>query len=73
MALQDWGALGEVIGALANIISLVYVGNQIKHGAQASRAATKQSFPTLSPFLFPRQIPGNAQLSGVRKNCRQAQ
>lgn len=46
MTLQDWGALGELVGGFAIIVSLVYVGLQIKQSAQASRAATRQSFST---------------------------
>ena len=46
MTLQDLGALGELVGGIAIIVSLIYVGLQIKQGAQASRAATIQSFST---------------------------
>jgi len=44
MTLQDWGALGELVGGVAIIVSLIYVGLQIRQGTQASRAATLQSF-----------------------------
>ena len=44
MSLQDWGAKGELIGGLAIIVSLIYVGLQIRQGTNASRAATNQSF-----------------------------
>jgi len=44
MTLQDWGALGEVIGGLAIIVSLIYVGLQVRHGTHATRAATAQAF-----------------------------
>ena len=44
MSLQDWGAIGELIGGVAIIVSLLYVGLQVKQGTDASRAATNQSF-----------------------------
>lgn len=46
MTLSDWGALGELIGGAAIIISLIYVGLQIRHNASATRAATNQAFVT---------------------------
>ncbi|MGI9261069.1 MAG: hypothetical protein ACR2QR_03480 [Woeseiaceae bacterium] len=44
MTLQDWGALGELVGGVAIIVSLLYVGLQIRHSAGATRAATNQAF-----------------------------
>jgi hypothetical protein len=44
MTLQDWGALGELVGGVAIIVSLVYVGLQIKQSTAAARAATSQAF-----------------------------
>jgi hypothetical protein len=35
MTLQDWGALGELVGGVAIIVSLIYVGLQIRQGTQA--------------------------------------
>ena len=44
MTLADLGALGELIGGFAVIVSLIYVGLQIRQSADASRAATAQAF-----------------------------
>ena len=44
MTLQDLGALGELVGGLAIIVSLVYVGLQIRQSTAASRSATAQAF-----------------------------
>ena len=44
MTLQDWGALGELVGGVAIIVSLIYVGLQIRHNASATRGATNQAF-----------------------------
>ena len=41
MTLQDWGAMGELIGGFAVVASLVYVGLQMKAGNLASRVESK--------------------------------
>ncbi len=43
MSLQEWGAKGELIGGVAIIVSLLYVGLQIKHGNRETRANTLQA------------------------------
>ena len=43
MSLQDWSDLAQVIGALAVVISLVYVGFQVKRNTGAVRSATSQA------------------------------
>ena len=43
MSLQDWGAIGEMLGGFAIIVSLLYVGLQIRHGNRETRAATLQA------------------------------
>lgn len=40
----DWsaiGAMGEIIGALAVVVSLIYLGRQVREGARATRAETE--------------------------------
>lgn len=44
MMIQDWGALGEMIEGLAIIVSLVYVGLQVKQNTKATQVATSQAF-----------------------------
>jgi hypothetical protein len=43
MTLQDWSNLAQVIGGLAVVISLFYVGFQIKRNTSAVRSATAQA------------------------------
>jgi len=43
MSLQNWGAIGELLGGVAIIVSLLYVGLQIKHGNRETIAATLQA------------------------------
>jgi len=44
MTWEELGAIGDLVGGIAVIISLVYVGLQIRQSANASRAATSQAF-----------------------------
>ena len=39
MTMLEWGALGELIGGFAIIVSLIYVGLQVKGSARATRSA----------------------------------
>ena len=43
MTLQDWSNLAQVIGAIAVVISLFYVGFQVKRNTGAVRSATAQA------------------------------
>ena len=43
MTLQDWSNLAQLIGAIAVVISLFYVGYQIKGNTSAVRSATAQA------------------------------
>ena len=42
MTIQDWGAIGEIIGALGVIASLLYVAAQIRQSSKIARNATTQ-------------------------------
>ena len=44
MTLQDWGSIGELVGGVAVIASLVYVGLQVRQNTSAVRANSAQSF-----------------------------
>ena len=35
MTIIEWGAIGELLGGIAIIVSLIYVGIQIKHSTNA--------------------------------------
>lgn len=41
MSLQDWGSLGEVIGAIATILTLAYLAIQIRQNSLQMREATR--------------------------------
>ena len=76
MTLQDWGTLSEVVGGVAIIVSLIYVGLQIRQSTHAARAATSQAHtsqfissvsllvePCFSD-IFSRGLPGLNNLQG---------
>jgi len=44
MSIQDWGAVGEIIGGIAIIVSLIYVAVQVRHSNKSSRSTAMQSF-----------------------------
>jgi hypothetical protein len=55
MSLQDWGAIGEVIGALAVVITLIYLAKQIRQNThameEARRLALAQTYQMRSDAL----------------------
>lgn len=44
MTILEWGALGEMIGGVAVVISLVYVGSQIRQNTKATKSRASQAF-----------------------------
>ena len=42
MTIQDWGAVGEIIGAIAVLVTLIYLSLQIRMSAKTQRAQTNQ-------------------------------
>lgn len=44
MTLLEWGAVGELIGGVAIIVSLIYVAAQIKQNTKATTIATSHAF-----------------------------
>ena len=43
MTLQDYAAIGELIGALAVVISLIYVGYQIRQNTRVNSASARHA------------------------------
>ena len=44
MSIQDWAAIGEMVGAIAVVVSLIYVGVQLRQNTRATRVSTSQAF-----------------------------
>lgn len=43
LRLSDWASIAEVVGAIAVVISLAYVGIQVRDNTEAVRAANRQA------------------------------
>jgi len=68
MTLLEWGALGELIGAIAIIGSLIYVGVQVKDSARATRsAATNDASGAMQSWY--QEMGSNRQASDVWLNA----
>ena len=42
MGIQDWGAVGEIVGAIAVILTLGYLASQIRYARLAAGDASRQ-------------------------------
>jgi hypothetical protein len=55
MTLQDWGSIGEVVGAIAVVVTLIYLAKQIKQNThameEARRLALAQTYQMRSDAL----------------------
>ena len=55
MTLQDWGAIGEMVGALAVVVTLIYLAKQIRQNTHAMeegrRLALAQTYQMRSDAL----------------------
>ncbi len=40
MSIQDWGAIGEVVGAIAVLLTLLYLAKQIKHSIDVAKVTS---------------------------------
>jgi hypothetical protein len=43
MTIQDWGAVGEIVGGLAVVVTLIYLALQIKQNTRATRLSTSHA------------------------------
>ena len=48
LKLSDWAAIAEVVGAVAIVVSLIYVATELRHNTEATQAATFQQLVALS-------------------------
>ncbi len=68
MTMLEWGALGELIGGIAIIGSLIYVGIQVKDSAGATRsAAANDASVTMQSWYL--EIGSNREASDVWFNA----
>jgi hypothetical protein len=62
LRLSDWASIAEVIGAAAVVISLIYVGVQVRDNTEAVRAANRQILVGRAHFATS-SIAANAELA----------
>ena len=48
LKLKQWAQIAEVIGAVAIVVSLIYVASELRHNTDATQAATFQQMVQLS-------------------------
>jgi hypothetical protein len=67
MTLNDLANLGQVIGALAVVISLIYVAYQIRQNTNAVRSATAQAVHEHFS-IWPNLVAADAELAQIAAN-----
>ena len=40
MGIQEWGAIGEIVGAIGVLITLVYLARQVRHSSEVAKVAS---------------------------------
>ncbi len=68
MTILEWGAFGELVGGFAIIVSLIYVGVQVKGSARATRSAVVND-ATGSMQSWYQEMGSNRQASEVWFNA----
>ena len=50
--LQDWASIAEIMGAVAIVFSLIYVGYELRENTRAVQAQTRQAFSAQDMTFF---------------------
>jgi len=64
MSIQDWGAVGEIVGAIAVVVTLLYLAGQIRQNTQVARSATRQAI-TQGATDFARNLTESGELTDL--------
>ena len=65
MTIQDWGSIGELIGALATIATLVYLAIQIRGNTSVAETAAVQSMLDGGRDRTAKQLSENSELADI--------
>ncbi len=65
MTIQDWGSIGELIGAIATVATLVYLAIQIKRNTLIAKTSALQSMLDGGRDRTVKQITGSAELADI--------
>jgi hypothetical protein len=53
MSIQDWGAVGELVGAFAVIVSIIYLAHQIRGNTKIARSQSTRELLNTHSFFQP--------------------
>lgn len=67
MTIQDLGSIGEIVGAIATVASLIYLAVQIRANTQTARSAAAQSVHEAFATWY-RMLAADADLSQIAVN-----
>jgi hypothetical protein len=68
MSIQDWAAIGEIISAIAVVVSVLYVGIQVRSNTREIRAANRQQLVNRA-HLGVMRVSTNAELAKLFANA----
>jgi hypothetical protein len=70
---MDWnaiGAVGEILGAIAVLITLIYLARQVKHGTKQAHLSSIQAVNASNDSAFePIYIPENSKIFAKGQEC----
>ena len=64
MSIQDWAAIGEIVSAIAVVVSVLYVGIQVRSNTREIRAANRQQLVNRA-HLGVMQVSTDAELASL--------
>jgi len=67
LSIHEWSALSQIVSAVAVVLSLLYVGVEIRSNTEATRAATRQSVAESDFAYFGAAIPPELVVDGLSK------
>jgi len=68
MTIQDWGAIGEIVNAIAVLATLLYLAIQIKQNSSTTRAQTHQQLASDRAYSL-RMMVENQELRDTTKKA----
>ena len=69
MSIETFGALGEMIGALAVLVSLIYLAKQIKHSSEVAKISSYHEGIVQICLLYTSPSPRDQRGSGMASSA----
>jgi hypothetical protein len=70
MTIQDWGALGEVVGAVGVIVTLIYLATQIRQNTRQIRSEGHQAIADAYSVTLGQLLADNDLFETVIRGCQ---